>query len=546
MKPNQSAQKAQLENLMFNLSARIQNWGTDLGKPEDRPELVIVELAGNYPERTHRTFPEMFLKKTDSLEEFEAKLDALGGCSWLKGVIFRVGELDIDWAKAFSIRKAIERLSQNKPTYGLLSALDMKTYFAVSSAQKLIAPESADLNLCGLAINQSFFKDALSRLGIEFEAFTIREYKSALSRFTQNEMTEPQRQQLERILESITETFTQEVGTSRNLNPDAVRSALQKGIVNAQEALDLKLIDRIAYEDEVMGPKHQPLNKSQRSFKTPLREGPGRVAVVSLIGDIIVGKSRRSFLPILGSASQAGSESIVRAFRLAEEDDSTQAIVFYVNSGGGSPLASDLIGQEIKRIGRKKPIVAVMGGAAASGGYYVLTHAHHIVASPMTLTGSIGVVLGKPNLEAFNATYGIHVESLSTSPYADLLSTHRPFTEEETDFLKRQMEDIYDRFITRVSDGRNKSKAEVNEIGRGRVWTGQDAVGIGLVDELGTLSTGIEKAKELAGLPAQAAVWTVETPKHMVMPKSGEGLLEWFYPLIKEQTLLYMPFNFKI
>lgn len=542
---NNQMQKARLEHLFSNTATRLQNWAAQLSTGE-KPAFVVLELGGSYAQFTPRKFPDILFNRTETLEDLENKLELLSGCAWLKGVIFRVNALELDWTKAYSVRRAIAKLGQTKATYALFHSADMRSYFAFSSAQQLSAPESAELNLYGLSITQTYMRDALGKFGIELESLAIREYKSAVSTFTQQEMTSYQREQLERLMASLLETFCAEVALSRKTTPEAVKTLLEGGISSAHAAKAAGLLDRVAYEDELLGEMHRPYSEAFKFITAPLLEGISRVAVVALEGDIVVGNSRRGGLPIMGGNSQAGSESLIRALRLAEEDESSKAIVFFVNSGGGSALASDLIGREVKRIAQKKPVVAVMGAVAASGGYYVLTHAQHVIAAPTTITGSIGVVTGKLNFELFDAQYGFNAETVKTSPYADLYDIHQPLGTERRALLERDMNEIYDRFISRVAEGRKLTKERVNELGRGRIWTGTDALERGLIDELGTLERGIEKAKELAGLPYGAGHWMVDVPKQMVLPKEGQGMLEWLAPVLRERIQLRIPYSVEI
>jgi len=539
-----AAQSAKMQNLIFNLAARAQNLNAAFNR-EEKPKFVVLELSGSYPARAVRKFPEVLFNRQESLEELVYKLEVLAQQSWLEGVILRLDGLNVDWGKAYSIRRALERLTQAKKTYVLAQSFDMRTYFAVSSASHLVLPEGADLELLGLSISQPYFKTLMERYGIGFDAVAIKEYKSAVSSFTQSESTPEQREQLERLIASIQETFCSEVARSRGVTPETVAGWLRTGVSSAAEAQRLNLIDRVAYEDELLGEMHQPLSSAAKHLSVPLREGEGRVAVVKLEGTIVTGRSRRSPLPMFDSG-QSGSETVVRALRLAEQDDSTKSIVLFVDSGGGSALASDLIWREVRRIAAIKPLVAVMGATAASGGYYVLTHAKHVIAAPTTLTGSIGVVLGKAVLEGFNAKYGINFETFKTAPLADYGDSSHPFDPAQRLWLEKSAAEVYDRFVSRVAEGRGLSGARVNEIGRGRIWTGADALGLGLVDALGTLEDGIQKARELAGLPHGAASWTVEAGKQMVIPEGGEGALELLMPLLRERVLLTLPIGFKL
>lgn len=537
-------QSLKVQNLIFNLAAQAQNLSASLNR-EEKPKFVVLELSGSYPARAIRKFPDVLFNRQESLEEFEYKLEVLSKQSWLEGVILRLDALNLDWGKAYSMRRAIERLSEKKKTYVLAQGFNMRSYFAVSSASHLVLPEGAELELLGLSISQPYFKDLMGRYGVSFDAVAIKEYKSAVSSFTQSESTPEQREQLERLIASLQETFCSEVARSRGVSPETVAGWLRSGLSSAAEAKRLGVIDRVAYEDELLSEMHQPMSSAAKHLTVPMREGAGRVAVVKLEGTIVTGRSKRSPLPMFDTG-QVGSESVIRALRLAEEDEATQSIVLYVDSGGGSALASDLIWREVKRIAALKPIVAVMGSAAASGGYYVLTHARHVIAAPTTLTGSIGVVLGKAVLEGFNAKYGINNETFKTAPLADYADASHPFDPAQRTWLERSAAEVYDRFVSRVAEGRGIPPARVNEIGRGRVWTGADALGLGLVDALGTLEDGIQKAKELAGLPHGASSWTVEAGKQMVIPEGGEGALELLMPLLKERVLLTMPLGFKL
>lgn len=388
-------------------------------------------------------------------------------------------------------------------------------------------------------------RDALARYGVAFEKLAIREFKNAGDTLVRQEMSDAQREQYGRLLDSVEETLLDAICTARGITPDTVRSWLNEGVTSALRAQALGMIDRVAYEDELVGKEHKTYREVARFVRTPLRPlRSQRVAVITLEGAIVTGKSRRSPfpLPLLGGV-QAGSETLLRALRTAEADDSTAVVVFYVNSGGGSALASDLIWREVVRMKRSKPVIAVMGGVAASGGYYVLTHANHVIAAPSTLTGSIGVLTGKFVLERFNTLYGFNPEAVSRGRFALATSTARPFSEDERDLQERAIAEVYDRFTSRVAAGRRLPKARVDELGRGRVWTGSDAHALGLVDELGDLELGIARAKEIAGLYDNAPVWNVAAPAKLLLPSEDDPttLQRALMPLQLERTLLLAP-----
>jgi protease IV len=522
-------------NLFHNLRAEIANGLAAL--PGERPAWLVMEMSGAYPMRTPRRkltgFPPPLGPLPESVESFARKLSALARAPWLRGVVLRSEGLEVSLATAYSLREAVIAFRRsNKSVVCLTSGLDMASYLFASAADEIIAPESAEFRISGLAFGVLFMRDALGRFGIHFEKMAIREYKNAMDGFVRQEMSEAQREQYEALLDSLQESFTGAVADSRGVTSERVKAWIDEGVTSSARALALGMIDRIAYEDEALTKEHKPFHAGARFLGARIRPlSEGRVAVISLQGAIVPGKSRRMPfpLPLLG-AQLAGAETITRAFRQAEADESTAAIVFYVDSGGGSALASDLIWREVARIRAKKPVVAVMGEVAASGGYYVLAHASRIIATPMTITGSIGVVSGKAVLAGFNRKYGLNPETVSRGRYALTYSSDRPFDDEERALLERYNREVYDRFTQRVAEGRNLSVARVDELGRGRVWSGADALEHGLVDELGDVALGIRRARELAGLSEAAAVWNVEAPAKMLLPtpENAEALLKLF------------------
>jgi protease-4 len=360
-------------------------------------------------------------------------------------------------------------------------------------------------------------------------------------------MSPAQREQLELILQRFEEHFTAAVGDSRGLSPAQVRALVDEGITSASRALEAGLVDRLAYEDEIMGPRHRPLDEVARFLRArvpPLRGG--RVAVVSLTGNILTGKSRRLPPPLGGR--MAGSESVVRALRAALADKSTRAVVLFVDSGGGSALASDLIGREVEQVRKRKPVVAVMGAVAASGGYCVLTHASRVIAAPSTITGSIGVLTGKLVVDELFARWGLKAEHVHRGRYALLLDPSRPLGDDERALLERSNHEIYDRFVARVAEGRGLPLERVRDLARGRIWSGTDALTHGLVDELGDLEAGISRARELAELGPDAPVWDVEPPDELLLPSAPDAaaILEAARPLLRETSWLLLPVGFRI
>jgi protease-4 len=417
-----------------------------------------------------------------------------------------------------------------------------------SATKEIVAPESAEIGLRGLGLSVTFMRDALAKVGVRFEKLAIDEYKNAFDTLVRQEMSPAQREQLEALLDRFYQHYTSAIAEGRGLSAERVRALLDEGITSAPRAQAEKLIDHLAYEDEVIASDHRTLAETRRFLgaRTP---GLGkRVALITLAGTIVTGRSRSMPLPLPGAGGRtAGSETLVRALRAAGSDKATAAVVLFVDSGGGSALASDLIWREVRRLRDQKPVVAVMGSMAASGGYYVLAPATRVIAAPTTITGSIGVLTGKLVLEDLFARVGLHAEEVRRGRYALMYDPARPLGDEERELLRRANEEIYDRFVARVAEGRRLSTERVRELAKGRIWSGADALDRGLVDELGDLETGFARARELANLGPDAPIWDVPAPEEMVLPSGdAEAMVEALVPLARETSWLLLPVRLRV
>ncbi len=474
------------------------------GAAEDAASWAILDLQGAYP--THHAHDvSALLQRSESFQVLTERLEQLARDESVTGVLVRVIELTAGLATSEAIARALGRLQRSKRVVVYLPQVNMRTLLVAAEVTEVVAPESAEVLLPGFAAERVYYGEFLNRRGIRFENLRIREYKSALTRFSDDHMDDFEREQLSAYLASAERSWLAAV-TSDATTPAAGPGVLDAGFTNAQQLLEAGLISRIGWDDEVAVPVDQDwarslgLMRDQFTARRHAKKVPG-VAVVPVVGAIVSGRSRPA--PGLLTGPTAGSETVVAALRRAERDPLVKAILLYVDSGGGSALASDVIGRAVARCA--KPVVAVMGEVAASGGYYVLAQADHVVASPFTLTGSIGVVVGKPVLEELNERIGRNPETLGRE-LALFGSSNRPFSDAERAWAERMMEEVYARFVARVAAGRRLTPERVNELGRGRLWSGSDAHEHGLIDELGDLHTGIAAARRLAGLPDDAPV----------------------------------------
>jgi protease-4 len=370
----------------------------------------------------------------------------------------------------------------------------------------------------GIGIETTFLRGALDRLGLEPELEQRHEYKNAADRLLRSDFTEAHRASVERLAASVYEDAVAEIAAARRLPQDRVRELADRGPQLAQEALAAGLVDALAYRDEVYTQvrgqagadayllylsryqRSRSLAERARKLPTPPEDG---LALIYASGLIRRGRSGRGPL----SSGAMGSDTVTAALRAATADRRARAIVLRVNSGGGSYVASDAIWREVVRARQAgKPVVVSMGDVAASGGYFIAMAANAIVAQPGTLTGSIGVLGGKPVTRALLERAGVSPDSVSDGAHADMFSTSRPFTQEEWAKVNAWLDRIYADFIGKVAQGRNMTVEQVDAIARGRVWTGADAAGNGLVDHLGGLEAAQDLARREAGLPGSAPV----------------------------------------
>ncbi|WP_161882007.1 S49 family peptidase [Deinococcus alpinitundrae] len=531
-------------NIPF-LNSLSEQSGAALPAGVSKPTWVVVDIGGALPARQPTNPIAALLSRNETLESLSAKFEKLSKAEWLHGVLLRFGNLETDLASAHALRAMLRRLSETKRTVSYLPSVNKVSLLAASGAQEVVAPESAEFMLHGFGAEITYLGAFLKKHGVDFENLRIGEFKSALTRFSQDHMDEAQRLQTAELLRGMEDAWASDLAEARGVSEAAVRAWIGEGVSSAERALELGLISKIAYEDELIGPATRPL-AAVVELLMPARSqrGAGRIALVPVVGNIVTGKSRTNPLPIplLGGA-MAGSDTVVAALRRAKADKQTKAIVLYVDSGGGSALASDLIWREVKT--SEKPVVAVMGSVAASGGYYVLAGAAHVIASPYTITGSIGVVTGKPVFKDFNQRQGFTPERVERQDNALIYSSSQPFSDAERSELERGIAEVYQRFVARVAEGRRLSTAQVDSLGRGRVWSGSDALTAGLVDELGDVHTALQRACELAGLSYDAPVWTAGPPNRGPLPEFAQqaAAVSLKPPFLNDQALLWLDLN---
>ncbi|WP_030164671.1 signal peptide peptidase SppA [Spirillospora albida] len=412
------------------------------------------------------------------------------------------GKLTVAWAETFG-----------ESGRGTIS------YYLATAFDTVHLQPTGDVGLTGVALEEPFFAGALEKAGVQPRFGQRYEYKTMANTFMEKAYTPEHEESSRRLVASIAEQVVRGIAEGRDLPEDKVRDLVDRGPLLAGEALDEGLVDHLSYRDEVYGALRERFGAAvqlryvaryNRTHGLARRiPQPGRhdgIALINGQGPIRLGRSGRGG-PLPGSGPAMGSDTIGAAFRAAVEDDHVKAIVFRVNSPGGSAVASDAIWREVvlaRRAG--KPVIVSMGNVAASGGYYVSMAADTIVAQPGTLTGSIGVVVGKAVVNGLLDRIGVGMGSVAEGEHARLFSSTKDFSESEWERVNASLDRIYDDFTAKVADGRSLTRERVHELARGRVWTGADAKEHGLVDELGGLGTALDLARKAAGLAADAPV----------------------------------------
>ena len=436
-------------------------------------------------------------------------------------LLVRVDTRSLGFAKVQELRTCIADFrASGKPalawadTFGETGDGNLPYYLACAFSEIVMAP-TGTLGLTGLRLKSTFVKGALDRLGLSYEVGRRHEYKNALNGVTETGFTDAHREASERITASLGDQLVEGVAAARPLSADDVRSLISRGPFMGAEAVEHGLVDRLAYRDEVYADllarvRGQDGPEPRLTFVTRYHRrgtpgpravgGADHIALITATGAISLGRTRRS---PLGGDTVMGSDTVSAAFRAARRDPHVKAVVFRVDSRGGSPTASDAIRREAELTREAGiPVVVTMGDVAGSGGYYVTLASDAIVAQPGTLTGSIGVIIGKPVLGPLLERYGITSDTVSFGEHSGMFDTDRPFSESEWERVDNLLDRVYEDFTAKVAAARGMSLDEVHEVARGRVWTGRDAAERGLVDTLGGLETAVRIAREKAGCGA--------------------------------------------
>ncbi|MBS2209969.1 signal peptide peptidase SppA [Carboxylicivirga mesophila] len=493
--------------------------------------ILLLDLNGPIVDRvTDDPFADAFASLTgeptpEGLNRLLSNIEKAKRDDNISGIVLESGMVQAGYATIEEIRNAlIDFKTSGKFIYSFSPIYTQKAYYLASVADKIYLNPSGMLELKGMYAERMFFKKALEKVGVEIQVFKHGKFKSAVEPFLLEEMSEPARLQTEVYINSMWNHVKVGIAEARGLTPEKVSAlADEMPMFRSDEMLiESGLIDGLKYKDEVLNELKEVVGidetddleaiKNNKYAKVFVSEGKGfirqKIAVIYAEGDI-------------DGTSTDGikSDKLSKTIRKARRDSSIKAIVFRVNSPGGSALGSEIIWREVKLAQETKPVIVSMGNYAASGGYYISCAADKIVANPTTLTGSIGIFGMIPNAEELTNKLGVSFDGVKTNKFADMPSITRPFRKDEKELLQAYIVKGYDTFIGRCADGRNTTKEAIDEIGQGRVWSGVNALDIDLVDEIGGINKAIELAKDAADLDEYRVVELpeVEDPIQQLM-----------------------------
>ncbi len=469
---------------------------------EQRPNNWVSALSGTFIPVQH---------------EFVDAIDTARTDPRITGLVVKIGPLETGWAKLEEIHAHLIAFRQSrKPSICYLGydGIGNPEYFLATACDQVWLVPAAPVNISGMMGEAVFLRGTLDKLKIYPDMYHIAEYKTASNQLTEKKFTPAHREEVESLLHSIYGQYLDEVSAARHFDRAKFEELVKKGPFLSKEALESKLVDKLAYWDEVQ----KLFEKKDGDWKTVglaryrsevKNEGREAIAVVHATGLIASGDSGNS----PGGGLIMGGDTVASDIRRAREDSSIKAIVLRVDSGGGSAVASEVIRREVQLARQEKPVVISMSDVAASGGYWISMSANRIVAEPGTITASIGVVIGKLNLSGFYNLIGLSTDYVATSENATLFWDQQNFTPAQRQSIQKGMQDTYNSFTQGVAEGRKMTVEAVDKIGRGRVWSGEQAKNLGLVDELGGLNRAIAVGKQLAGIPAEKSVRIVRFPE---------------------------------
>lgn len=498
--------------------------------------VLRIELNGTVSERaTENPFAELMGNKALASQGLDDLLKAIKVAKTndkIKGIYLEGGLLSADFASLEELRKALVDFKQSKKfVVAYADQYTQGSYYLASAADKVWLNPSGMLDWHGIASQPIFFTDLMKKVGVKMQVFKVGTFKSAVEPYILTEMSEPNRQQVQSFIGDIWQHFCQDVSASRKISTDSLNAFADRYVTfaEANDYVRLKMVDELTYIDQVRTKLQKLSQQDKVNFISPAElakldvpaSSSNDIAIYYAEGSI-VDVSTQS--PLISTQSEIVGSKVVSDLDKLAKDESVKAVVLRINSGGGSAYASEQMWRAVQQLKAKKPVVVSMSGMAASGGYYLSCGADYIVADKTTLTGSIGIFGMVPDAsELLTDKLGLHFDVVKTNVSSDFGAMGRGFNAAESAAMQNYVNRGYRLFLKRVADGRKMTPEQVDKIAQGRVWTGNQALKIKLVDKLGTLNDAVAEAAKRAKLQDYAiCTFPAKTP--------------WFEQLMNETT----------
>jgi len=496
--------------------------GPETGQDDGNPIVLTLDLRVPYADQAPTSGPELLFGGGTGFIDIITKLEAAANDEQVKGLFIRASEYGIGSSRAEEYRDAFLKfqsadkfiVTHSQGSYGG----GPSGYRAIAPSDEIWIQPGSDVIASGIVFETLFLKGLLDNISVTPEIEAFHEYKNAPNVYKEDTYTEPHRRAMTELAESIWQISLGDIATDRGITVSQTRTALEASPLSGEQMIDYNLATSLGWPEDARDAATERAGEDAitidlASYAAPTSKfGSPVIAIVGGQGPIVTGDEGGS---LFQEGNGFASDTIAAALYEAGRDEDVKAIVFRVDSPGGSPTASDQIWRAIERIQaeEEKPVIVSMASVAASGGYYVSTGADWIVANRTTITGSIGIFGGKMAIDEGLARIGVNAESIKVGgPFAGAFSTTEGFTDEQRTMIRAWLQRGYDRFTQLVSEGRGLSLEDVDTIARGRVWSGEDAIDKGLVDELGGLTTAIAKARELAEIEDDADIRLMTYP----------------------------------
>ncbi len=483
--------------------------------------VLVVDVRGSVAEEAPRGFWEEVTRgRVKVMSDFLEAIDRAARDSRINGLVLRVGGGGMNMAKLQELRGKIREFNQSgKFSAVFLESATNRSYYLASACGSVTLVPQSILGIRGMMAESTFLRGTLDKLGIEADLYHAGDYKSASNLLTEKGYTKEHRESVEALLRDWYGEFLQGIAEGRELEVSRVASLVEQAPYTSREALEAGLVDEVAYRDQ-FDEKIKELNQGSENRASVGRylartdaEGDSKIAVLYASGTIMTGESSED--PVLGTV--LGSSTLSEQLKWVREDESFKAAILRVDSPGGSAVASEIIRREVELTQKEMPVIVSMSDVAASGGYWIAMGADRIVAQPGTVTGSIGVITGKLNLKGLYDKLGMSKDYVALTENATIEWAFQNYTRRQRVVVRRIMQEYYDAFKAGVSKGRKLSLEEVEKIAQGRVWTGERAARLGLVDELGGMDVALRWAKQLADIPEAERVRLVHVTTRKTM-----------------------------